>query len=131
MLVLDLHKYDVIFGMDWLNKYGVVINYKHKKVVFTQVGEQLFEFKGTPRKKKWPMISALKVRRMLDNGWIGYLANIVDKEMETKLKSSDVLVVCKFPEVFPEYLPRIPPDREVVLEIELISGMAPISKALY
>ncbi|XP_062100397.1 uncharacterized protein LOC133806293 [Humulus lupulus] len=28
LLVLDLHEYDVIFGMDWLTKYGAVVNCK-------------------------------------------------------------------------------------------------------
>ena len=56
LLVLDLHEYDVIFGMDWLTKYGAVINCKRRKVVFTLAGEEPFEFKGTSREKKCPMI---------------------------------------------------------------------------
>ena len=45
------------------------------------------------------------------------------KKIVTKL--ADVHVVCKFPDMFPEELQRLPPDRE----IELLPGTAPISKA--
>ena len=40
-------------------------------------------------------------------------------------------VVCKFPDVFPEELPGLPPDREIEFEIELLPGTTPISKAPY
>ena len=40
-------------------------------------------------------------------------------------------VVCEFPDVFPEELPRLPPDREVEFAIELIPGTTPISRRPY
>ena len=33
--------------------------------------------------------------------------------------------------MFPEELPRIPPEREVDLSIEVVQGMTPISRAPY
>ena len=39
-----------------------------------------------------------------------------------------ILVVCEFPDVFPEELPGMPPDREVEFVIELLPGTAPVSK---
>lgn len=42
-----------------------------------------------------------------------------------------VPVVCEFPDVFPEELPGMPPDREVEFVIELEPGTAPISKRPY
>ena len=44
---------------------------------------------------------------------------------------ADVCVVCKFPDVFSEELPRLPPNREIEFEIELLPRMTPISKAPY
>ena len=38
---------------------------------------------------------------------------------------------CKFPDVFPEELPGMPPDRSVEFVIELVPGTAPISKIPY
>jgi hypothetical protein len=40
-------------------------------------------------------------------------------------------VVNEFKDVFSEYLPRVPPEREVDFEINLILGAEPISKAPY
>jgi hypothetical protein len=40
-------------------------------------------------------------------------------------------VVCKLPDVFLEELPGLPPDREVEFGIELILGIAPISRRPY
>jgi hypothetical protein len=43
----------------------------------------------------------------------------------------DILVVCEFPDVFPEELPRLPPERDVEFVIELKPGTAPISRRSY
>jgi hypothetical protein len=42
-----------------------------------------------------------------------------------------ILVVCKFPDVFPDELLGLPPDRDVEFGIELILGTTPISKRPY
>jgi hypothetical protein len=39
--------------------------------------------------------------------------------------------VCEFPDVFPEDLPRLPPERNVEFVIELKPGTAPISRRSY
>jgi hypothetical protein len=44
---------------------------------------------------------------------------------------ADIPVVCEFPDVFPDDLLRLPPDRDVEFEIELLPGMAPISRRPY
>ncbi|WVZ81244.1 hypothetical protein U9M48_028640 [Paspalum notatum var. saurae] len=40
-------------------------------------------------------------------------------------------VACEYPDVFPEELPRLPPDRDVEFRIDLVPGTAPISKRPY
>ncbi|WVZ83101.1 LOW QUALITY PROTEIN: hypothetical protein U9M48_030279 [Paspalum notatum var. saurae] len=40
-------------------------------------------------------------------------------------------VVCDFPDVFPEELPGLPPDRDVEFRIDLVPGTAPVSKRPY
>ena len=40
-------------------------------------------------------------------------------------------VVCEFPDVFPEELPGMPPDRSVEFVIDLLPGTAPVSKRPY
>lgn len=39
----------------------------------------------------------------------------------------DVLVVREFPDVFPEELPGLPPDREIEFNIDVLLGTQPIS----
>ena len=40
----------------------------------------------------------------------------------------DILVVCEFPDVFLDELPGLPLDRDVEFKIELVPGIAPISR---
>ncbi|WVZ69904.1 LOW QUALITY PROTEIN: hypothetical protein U9M48_018619 [Paspalum notatum var. saurae] len=50
--------------------------------------------------------------------------------MEAK-PTEGIRVVCEYPDVFPEELPGMPPDREVEFLIELLHGTAPIAKRQY
>ena len=43
----------------------------------------------------------------------------------------DILVVCDFPNVFPDELPSLPQDRDVEFKIELVPGTTPISRRPY
>ncbi|XP_074277225.1 uncharacterized protein LOC141600867 [Silene latifolia] len=43
----------------------------------------------------------------------------------------DVPVVCEFPDVFPDELPGIPPEKDVEFSIDLVPGTGPIAKAPY
>ncbi|CAJ2652659.1 unnamed protein product [Trifolium pratense] len=40
-------------------------------------------------------------------------------------------VVCEFPEVFPDEIPEVPPEREVEFSIDLVPGTKPVSMAPY
>ena len=68
---------------------------------------------------------------MLIKECVGYLASIMYTMIKVVTELSDVFVVCKFLDEFPEELPRLPLDREIEFEIELVPGTMPISKALY
>ncbi|KAL8098450.1 hypothetical protein AgCh_031270 [Apium graveolens] len=43
----------------------------------------------------------------------------------------DIPIVHKFPDVFPDELPGLPPDRQIEFEINLAPGTEPVSKAPY
>ena len=90
-----------------------------------------FEFVGKKNKDQKVFISAMKARKLLISGCNGFLASVVDTTKKEKVELEDVPVVNEFEEVFLEELPRIPPDREVTFEIELVPGTGPISKAPY
>jgi hypothetical protein len=40
----------------------------------------------------------------------------------------DIKVVNEFPDIFPDDLPGMPPDREIEFIIDLLPGTAPIAK---
>ena len=59
------------------------------------------------------------------------LAFPVVAHVEASLALACIPMVYEFPDVFPEDLPRLPPDRDVELSIELEPGTAPISWRSY
>ena len=127
LMVLEMVDYDMILDMDWLSKYNAIIFCRRKKVVFQPSKGEIFEYKGTRRGSKWLVISTVKASRMLIKGCVGYLASVVDTTIKVATKQSDVHVVCIFPNVFPEELLGLPPDREIEFEIELLTTTMPIS----
>lgn len=52
-------------------------------------------------------------------------------EAKDNLVIGDLAVVCDFPDVFPEEVNELPPEREVKFSIDLVPGTRPISMALY
>jgi hypothetical protein len=54
--------------------------------------------------------------------------SVDDKESNP---TEEIRIVSEFPDVFPEELPGMPPERKVEFAIELIPGTAPISKRAY
>jgi hypothetical protein len=52
-------------------------------------------------------------------------------KMKGKSEVSELPVVCKFPDVFPEDVSELPPEREVEFTIDLIPGTSPVSMAPY
>nr|GFC56976.1 putative reverse transcriptase domain-containing protein [Tanacetum cinerariifolium] len=63
-----------------------------------------------------------------------FLAHITTKEVEDKSEKKrleDVPIVRNFPEVFPEELLSLPPNRPVEFQIDLVPGAAPVARAPY
>ena len=132
LIAIKLQDFDVILGMDFLGKYNAKIDCRKRCVIFNPYGEEEFNFYGQPRSSATRLVSAMKAWKMLANGCQGYLANMVDKEQETKLTPEDVPIIREYVDIFPEELPGLPPEREISFEIELLlPGTAPISKAPY
>ena len=100
-------------------------------MVFHPSEGEVFEYKGTSRGNKWPVVSTMKASRMLIKGCVGYLASIVDTKKKVVTELADVRVVCKFPDVFAKELSGLLPDQEIEFEIKLLPGTTSISNAPY
>jgi hypothetical protein len=104
---------DVILGVDWLGKHKVLINYAKKSVKLTTLGGKKMEFVTEP------VVTAKGV------------ANRTKVNQLDASQGSEMPVVNEFPDVFPEELPGMPPDRDIEFVIELMPGTTPIYKTPY
>ena len=102
LIILEMHDYDVILSMDLLSKHYAKIDYKKNEVTFRPPQKESFTFKGECKENRMPIISALKVARLLNGGCEGYLASVVIETEEQKPKLEDILVMNEFHEVFSE-----------------------------
>ncbi|KAJ9567039.1 hypothetical protein OSB04_003005 [Centaurea solstitialis] len=56
---------------------------------------------------------------------------VLDATKEVKKIVKDVPIVGEYPDVFPDDLPGLPPDRQVEFRIDLVPGASPIAKTPY
>ena len=97
---------DLILGTDWMMQQDAKIKCEGKVMELTSpTGDRL---KVEVQKQKTAIVN------QLDDD-----ANPQDR------------VVNEFPDVFPDELPGMPPDRDIKFIIELLPGTAPIAKRPY
>ncbi|XP_048140281.1 uncharacterized protein LOC125316309 [Rhodamnia argentea] len=130
LAVLHMFDLDVIIGMDWLGKHRAVMDCGSGVIEFRPIGHPRFKFVGSRGGTSAPLISLLKVTKLLDEECEDYLAAVVDPTRE-KSKIEDITVVRNFPDVFPQELFGIATEREIEYVIELAPETKPISKAPY
>jgi hypothetical protein len=95
---------DVIMGINWMNKMGVVIDVGGRTISLKEpVGEGTFQ---------------VVLPQRID------LASMTCAVQTTLL--AKISVMCECPNVFSDELPGLPPDRDVEFTIELIPGTPPI-----
>jgi hypothetical protein len=108
LILLDSKGIDIILGMDWLSKYDRVIQCTRRAVKLTKKDRTSVQFVA-----------------MVQSG-------SDSKLNQTKaIALEDIKVVQDYPDIFPEELPGMPPDRDIEFLIELLPGTPPISKRPY
>ena len=107
LVVLESLEIDVILGMDWLAQNKGTIACATREV--TLENQDAIVVRVSPQGPKVsPMVCNVKV-----------------------LSVEEVPVVCEYPDVFPEDLPGLPPDRELEFVIDLVPGTTPIAQRAY
>jgi hypothetical protein len=108
LILLDSQGIDVILGMSWMKEYKAVLDIAAHTVHLES-----------------PTHGSVSLRLPSPTSIASALHHTAAQNLE------DILVVCKFPDVFPEDLSGMPPDRDVEFIIELQPGTAPISRRPY
>ncbi|GJY64558.1 putative reverse transcriptase domain-containing protein [Tanacetum coccineum] len=120
-------------GMDWLAKYHVVIDCAEKIVRIPWGNETLIvNGDGSSRGNgtRLNIISCTKTHKYLLKGHHVFLAHVTTKKIEDKSgekRLEDVPIVRDFP----EDLPGLPLTRQVEFQIDLVPGVAPVTRAPY
>ncbi|CAH1413450.1 unnamed protein product [Lactuca virosa] len=86
---------------------------------------------GERPQRRLILCATARARRYFQQGCTGYVAYVMDTRNKGKATVDDVPVVREYPDVFPEDLPGIPPERQVEFQIDMVPGAAPIAKAPY
>ena len=128
LIPFKLGEFDAILGMYWLSEHDAQIDCKKKKVTLRISEDEKVEFQGQKQVKKF--LTIIQAKRLLRQGCEAYLAHVVDVDKNTP-KIEDISVVREFPDVFPDELPGLPPDREIEFAIDSAPGTEPVSKAPY
>jgi hypothetical protein len=108
LITINLGSMDVILGMEWMNKHKVVLD----------ISDRVIEI-NSPTVGHTTLYLPFKD----DTDSCAYVTIISPLD--------EIPVVCEYPDVFPDELPGMPPDRDVKFVIELQPGTAPISKRPY
>ncbi|XP_050108715.1 uncharacterized protein LOC126587672 [Malus sylvestris] len=130
LIPLDIVDFDVILGADWLHYNRAHIDCYGKSVTFLRPGLPEVTFVGERSGVRHGVISAIRTKKLLSKGCQGYLAHVVLNDVDSG-SVEEVGVVRHYPDVFPDDLPGLPPDRDVEFSIDLLPGTNPISLTPY
>jgi hypothetical protein len=108
LIIIDSKGIDIILGMDWLRKYDGVILCANKAIHLTQEDGTTVEF-----------VAAISAKQL----------SVLNQVKGTSL--DEIRIVQDYPDVFPEELLGMPPNRDIEFIIELFPGTPPISKRPY
>ncbi|WVZ51906.1 hypothetical protein U9M48_003006, partial [Paspalum notatum var. saurae] len=100
---------DIILGMDWMKEHNVLLDITSRTV----------QMKSSKSRKVMHI-------HLPSHKHSSHTVNATEAQLIEKIP-----VVSDFPDVFPEELPGLSPDRDVEFAIELVPGTAPISRRPY
>nr|GEX93856.1 putative reverse transcriptase domain-containing protein [Tanacetum cinerariifolium] len=129
LMPIDLGTFDVIIGMDWLVKHDAVIVCGEKVVRIPHRNEMLI-FESNEGVSRLKVISYIKACKYVEQGCHLFLTYVMESKSKEK-RMEDVHVIRDFPDVFPKELPGLPPPRQVEIQINLVPGAAPVTRAPY
>jgi hypothetical protein len=109
MIVLKCQDIDVILGMNWLAQHKAILNTDLRTIKLSHGHEDVL----------------LSIPVAVPAKPFGRVYEAIIIEIQ------DIPIVCEFPDVFPEDLPGLSPERDVEFVIELKPGTTLISRRSY
>ncbi|XP_073362399.1 uncharacterized protein [Aegilops tauschii subsp. strangulata] len=107
LIIVKSQGLDIILGMDWMIKYEGLIDCASRSITLSAPGGKRIKYVCKYKHKQVHVNS-------LEGGSL-----------------EEVPVVRDYPDVFPEKLPGMPPDRDIEFLIDLVPGAGPIAKRPY
>jgi hypothetical protein len=101
LIAISLEGMDVILGMDWMTQHKVVLD----------ISDRVVEINS-------PTVGHTTLYLPFKDGTDSCAYVTIISHLE------EIPVVCEYPDVFPDELPGMPPDRDVEFVIELQPGIA-------
>ena len=129
--VLPLGSYDVLIGMDWLEAHRVKLDCYNKNFECMNEEGNLVVVKGILKVISVRQVSAMQLRNFCRKGFQLYAAHILETSGDETLRLEDYQVLQEFMDVFPDEIPGLPPKRDIDFTIELVPGVALVSKTPY
>jgi hypothetical protein len=108
LLIMGLESVDIILGTDWLSRHHALIDVAARAVEIHS-----------------PFCGEITLYLPSQGCTRSCAFALIESPVER------IPVVCEYPDVFPNELPGMPPDRDIEFAIELQFGTAPISKRPY
>ncbi|CAL9001615.1 unnamed protein product [Prunus brigantina] len=115
LIPLELVDLDIILGMDWLEKHRASVDCFRKEVVFRSPGQPEVVFHGERRVLPSCLISAIRAKRLLKKGCVGYLLMLAAQISRPEFTINMVLVGGLDDDVAEEQLGQRPKTKEELL----------------
>ena len=130
LIAFPFHEFNLILGIDWLSKHRAIVDCDKKTIVLESSDLSKVTVHGIQSGSVSNIIYTMQARRFLRKGCEAFLVLVLDSK-RGQINLEDFPVIKEFPDVFPEELPGLPPEKEVDMSIEVLPGMTPISRAPY
>ena len=126
LIVLCIHDFDIVLGMDLLSRHRATLDCYKKEVRLVRPEKPGVIFQGIIREIAPSLINVMTAWKMLRKGCQGYLAFVVDRRQKGT-RMEDIPIVEEFPDVFQDDISCLPPDRAIEFVIELVPRTETIS----
>ena len=93
--------------MNWLPTYEAKIDCGDLKIILKDKKGSKVCFYRQKEERSCPLISAMKVIKLLSQGYIRYWCHAINTQTKEEI-TENIPAVCEFVDVFPKELPRLP-----------------------